>query len=259
MFKLTCFRRIAAIGTLVLGAGAAHAAAAAPVLAQSADKLLEASDLARGAGLKGIRLNSSITDFKGDKAGIELKLEIQGDGDASLVNFVDPPRVRGNKILIQGRNMWFASPDIKKPVAISPRQRMLGEASNGDIATTRYSRDYSATLAAEEVIDARPCWVLELRAKGTSVAYDRIRYFIDKKSLLGIKAEFFSVSGEVLKVARMEYDNQVSQQGSTVRFVSRMEIADALVPSKRTVIKYWDIRPGDIASAAFNLANLTRN
>jgi hypothetical protein len=255
MFKLTYFRRIALIGALVLGACAAHAAAET----QSADKLLVASDLARGGGLKGIRLYSSVTDFKGDKAGTELKLEIQGAGDDSLVNFVDPPRVRGNKILIQGRNMWFASPDVKKPVAISPRQRMLGEATNGDIATTRYGRDYNATLTGEEVIDGRSCWVLDLRAKGTSVAYDRIRYFIDKQSQLGVKAEFFSVSGDVLKMARMEYDNKVADQGHTVRFVSRMEISDALEPSKRTVLKYWDIRTDEITSAAFSLANLTRN
>lgn len=255
MFELTYLRHIVVIGMLVLGAFTARAAADVP----AADKLLEASDLARGGGLKGIRINSSVTEFKGDKAGTELKIEILSVGDNSLINFVDPPRTRGNKILIQGRNMWFASPDVKKPVAISPRQRMLGQASNGDIATTRYGRDYNATLAGEEVIDGRPCWVLDLRAKGTSVAYDRIRYFIDKQSLLGIKAEFFSVSGDVLKVARMEYDNQVKRQGDTVRFVSRMEIADALEASKRTILKYWDIRLDDIASGTFNLTNLTRN
>jgi hypothetical protein len=227
--------------------------------APDANKLLEQSDLARGGGLKGVQLSSSVTEIRDGRPGSELKLEIQAAATDSLISFTEPPRVRGNRMLMQGRNLWFASPDVRKPVAISPRQRMLGEASNGDIATTNYSRDYDAALVGEGTVDGHPVWVLDLKAKAAAVTYDRIRYYIDKEAALGIKAEYFAVSGNVLKTARIEYDNHVRHNGQTVRFVSRMEIADALEPSKRTVLKYWDVKVNDISSATLSLANLTRN
>ncbi len=131
---------------------------------------------------------------------------------------------------------------------------MLGEAATGDVATTCYSRDYDATLVGEGTVDGRAVWVLDLRAKSANVAYDRIRYFIDKEAGLGINAEFFAAAGEVRKTARMEYDNHVRRNGRTVRFVSRVEIADALQPSKRTVLKYWDVRVRDSAPPTLSLA-----
>ena len=235
------------------------AQAATEAGAPDPNKLLEQSDMARGGGLKGVQLSSSVTEIRDGQAGSELKLQIQAAATDSLISFTEPPRVRGNRMLMQGRNMWFASPDVRKPVAISPRQRMLGEASNGDIATTNYSRDYDAALVGEGTVDGRAVWVLDLKAKSGSVAYDRIRYFVDKENALGIKAEYFAVSGNVLKTARIEYDNHVRYNGQTVRFVSRMEIADALEPSKRTVLKYWDVKVNDISSSTLSLANLTRN
>ncbi len=224
----------------------------------NADQILADSDKARGGNLNGVRLKSTITEIKNGTPGTTLHLDVLSDRDNSLVVFTEPPRVRGNKMLIQGRNMWFASQDVIKPVPISPRQRMLGEASNGDIAVTRYSRDYNATLAGEEIIDGKPVWVLDLRAKGSGVAYDQVKYFVDKKTLLGLRADFHSVSGDLLKSATMEYGNSVEQKGVRHRFISKIEISDALAANKKTVLEYTAVKTDDIPSATFNLADLTR-
>jgi hypothetical protein len=242
-----------AAAVLALLATGAHAGPAG-----NADQILADSDKARGGNLNGVKLKSTITEINNGKPGTTLHLDVLSDQDNSLVVFTEPPRVRGNKMLIQGRNMWFATQDVIKPVPISPRQRMLGEASNGDIAVTRYSRDYNATLAGEEILDGKPVWVLDLRAKGSGVAYDQVKYFIDKKSLLGLRADFHSVSGDLLKSATMEYGNSVEQKGARHRFISKIEISDALAANKKTVLEYSEVRTDDIPSSTFNLADLTR-
>lgn len=230
--------------------------------APDADRLLAESDRARGGNLAGLRMNSKVTEYQGDSIRNSASLEIVSDTDNSLVTFVEPARVKGNKLLVRGRNMWFASPDVIKPVPISPRQRMLGDAANGDIAVTRYSRDYAPTLVegaeGEVMVDGNAVWVLDLRAKGAGVAYDRIRYFIDKKTLLGLRSDFYSVGGDVLKRATMRYDATVSDGGQRTRFLSRMEIVDGLDTSKKTVLEYSNITPDQIPASAFNLSDLTR-
>lgn len=228
----------------------------ARALPPDADALLEQSDRARGCGLTGVRLYSSVTEYRGEQPGSELRLEIVAAATDSLISFTSPPRLRGTRMLMRGRDMWFASPDVRQPVAISPRQPMLGEASNGDIATANYSRDYDAALVGEGTADGRPVWVLDLTAKSAAVVYERVRYFIDKDTGLGIKAEFSGSGHGVLKTARMEYDNHVRHHGTTVRFVSRIDIADAAEPGRHTVLRFWDVTVDDIAAAALSLADL---
>lgn len=244
---------------VLMGFGAvAQNGAAAP----DADELLARSDRARGGNLAGIRMNSRITEYQGDAVRNTALLEIISDADNSLVTFVEPARVKGNKLLVRGRNMWFASPDVMKPVPISPRQRMLGDAANGDIAVTRYARDYAPTLVQGEdgqaTVAGHPVWVLDLQAKGPGVAYDRIRYFVDRKTLLGLRSDFYSVGGDVLKRATMQYDATIDDGGRPTRFVSRMEIVDGLDASKKTVLEYSEITPAQIPASAFNLSELTR-
>jgi len=88
---------------------------------------------------------------------------------------------------------------------ISQRQKLQGLAAYGDIPATNYSDDYRSTRAAPEEIDGDECYVLNLTAKDKKRStYDRIRYWISKSRLVGVKAEFFTVSGMMIKRARMK-------------------------------------------------------
>lgn len=244
-----------------LGLGAATLTVVAAD-APDAKRLLEQSDRARGADIPGLSMNGKITEYRSGEVRNSMVLEIASDADNSLVTFVEPARVRGNKMLVRGRNMWFASPDVMKPVPISARQRMLGDASNGDIAVTRYSRDYSPELLtgpeAAITVSGRPVWVLELRAQAPGVAYDRIRYFVDKETLLGLRADFYSLGGDVLKRALMTYDESVNDGEKKSRFISKMEISDAMDGNRKTVLEYSDIKAERVPATVFNLSALTQ-
>ena len=103
------------------------------------------------------------------------------------------------------RNMWFAKPGLSKAVPISPRQKLLGGAANGDIASTNYAGDYKIVQTSEDTFNNEPCYLLDLSAVDKKATYDRIKYWISKERLVGVKAEFYTVSGKLFKTATFEY------------------------------------------------------
>jgi outer membrane lipoprotein-sorting protein len=124
----------------------------------------------------------------------------------NLIRYVLPARDAGKMVLMNGSNMWFYDPSSKASVRISPQQRLLGQASNGDVATVNLARDYTAKLDGEETLqDAdkqnRTCWHLELKAANDEAVYSRVEYWVEKGTFRQIKGKFYSDSGRLLKIA----------------------------------------------------------
>lgn len=227
--------------------------------APSAQTLLIASDAARGGDIDGLAVQSTVTSYRGEEERKSYTLSIEADRMNTVATFVAPARSKGLKMLVQERNMWFLSPELAKPVPISPRQRLLGEASNGDIATTNYSRDYDAIILGEALVRDASCYVLALKAREKDVTYDKIVYYIDRESKLGLKAEYYTLSDKLLKTAFFQYDNTLMKDGKALQFVSRMEIVDALNSSDKTIIAYSDAQSKQIPPSQFNIRLLMQN
>ncbi|MGA1870068.1 MAG: outer membrane lipoprotein-sorting protein [bacterium] len=175
-----------------------------------------------------------------------------------LTEFIAPPKVKGRKLLMIDRNMWFIQPGLRKPVPISPRQKLLGGASNGDIASTNYSEDYEATFISEEKVNGEVCYLFDLVATNKKATYDRIKYWISKDRLVGLKSEFFTVSGKLFKSAVMEYENSINDNGTTYPFISKMVITDAVVKDNITTMIYSKIKLKKIPDSTFDLNLLVR-
>jgi outer membrane lipoprotein-sorting protein len=244
--KFTC-------GTLLALSVAGSALAAGP----SALELLQEADRARGAAKDGITWDIVVETFE-EGGGSKVSYTVKVKGDDALAEATAPARNKGEMMLFNDRNLWFFKPGIKKPVSISARQKLMGQAANGDIASTQYARDYDATIAGEEKVDGKDTYKLELKAKAKNVTYDRIRYWISKDGKLGVKAEFLTVSGEIFKWATFEYDNKMTLGGRTYPFVSTMTIFDAIVKTNKTVIKYQVPRGEAHSDSLFNVNNLVR-
>lgn len=219
-------------------------------------QLLENADRARGK-LPGLVWEVQMTSRERGQERTQ-SLEVKARGNDVLATFLSPPRVKNQKLLIVGRNMWFMKPDVSKPVPISPRQKLMGQAANGDIASTDYAGDYAGIVAGEEKVDGVDCFVLVLQATQKNVTYDKITYWVSKDRQLGLKAEFYTVSGKRLKTATFEYRNIVVYQRETIPFVSTMRIQDALRPKEVTVLEYSNIRVQDLPDHTFNLNLLMR-
>lgn len=223
--------------------------------APDAQSILRASDQARGGGLPGIVWEITLRSRDDDKVEEPQRLMVKAVDESSVAETLEPVRFKGSKILQVGRNMWLTRPGLSKPIPISPRQRMSGQASNGDIAATNYAGDYEAELAGMAEIDGERCHVLELRAKHKRATYDRIRYWVSAGRGVGVQAEFHSVSGKLLKRARFEYANTIEYAGRRIPFVSRMTIRDALVDAE-TVMEFGTVQVKHIPASEFDLGQI---
>lgn len=238
--------------SVALSSLVAHQASAAPDVAA----LLKAADRARGGGLPGVTWTVQVAATRPGSTQART-LVVRARGDDSLVEFQEPSKVAGQKLLTRGKNLWFIRPGLQKAVPISPRQRLLGEAANGDIAATNYAGDYGGTFGRQEKLGDEDCAVLELAPVRSGVTYDRILYWVSLKTQLGMKAEFYSTSGKLFKTASFEYANSVPYQGRSTPFVSKMVITDAIEVGAVTTLRYASITISDLPASTFNLELLT--
>jgi len=227
-----------------------------PVLAApDAHNILKNSDQARGGGLPGIVWEIKLVSRDGDRTDEMQRILVKAVNNSSVAETLEPLRFKGSKILQVERNMWLTRPGLSKPIPISPRQRMSGQASNGDIAATNYVGDYDALLNGTETMDSETCYVLDLSAKHKRATYDRIRYWVSVKRVVGVKAEFYSVSGKLLKTAHFNYDNSIVHEGKRIPFISRMTIRDALIDAE-TTMEFGTVKVKKIAASEFDLGQM---
>jgi hypothetical protein len=219
--------------------------------------ILKHADRARG-NVGGIIWDISIST--NEEGAVETRgMTVKVRGNDTLAKYTSPATMNDRMVLMKDRNMWFIRSGLKKPVSISPRQKLMGDAANGDIASTNYAGDYGAEIVGEEVVQGEPCHVLDLKAANRNVTYDRIKYWVSKERLLGVKAEFYTLSGKLFKTADFKYDNRVTVEGGeAIPFVSELVIHDAIQKDKVTTLKYSNVRVQSIPDSTFNLSVLVR-
>jgi hypothetical protein len=224
--------------------------------ALSPEEILRKADEARG-NMEGVEWE---IDIKSIERGREQNriIKVSARGFNSLAEFLAPPNVKGQKLLMIDRNMWFVKPGLSKAVPISPRQKLVGGAANGDIASTNYAGDYKVAQAAEDTINGEACYLFDLSAVDKKVTYDRIKYWISKERLVGVKAEFYTVSGKMFKTATFAYDNSITVDGAPRPFISKMVITNAVMKEDITTMIFGKVSFKKIPDSMFNLNLLLR-
>src|SRR5512147_1586561 len=135
----------------------------------SVQDILKHADRARG-NVGGIIWDISITT--NEEGSVESRgMTVKVKGSDTLAKYTRPATMNDRMVLMKDRNMWFIRSGLKKPVSISPRQKLMGDAANGDIASTNYAGDYSGELVGEEAARGEPCYVLDLKAANKNVTY----------------------------------------------------------------------------------------
>jgi outer membrane lipoprotein-sorting protein len=212
-------------------------------------EILQRADEARG-NLDGVRWKVDIDSVESGRAQ-QRNLDVKAKGYDFLSVLNSPPKVKGEKLLMVNHNMWFTKPDLRKPVPVSPRQTLVGGASYGDIAATNYAEDYEPTSLDEENVNGEACHVYDLKAAHKKATYDRIKYWVSKERIVGVKAEYYAVSGKVFKSATFEYNNQIELRGKPQPFISKMAITDALVKGNVTTLKFSEPELVNLPAAIF--------
>lgn len=212
----------------------------------SADEILVASDAIRNPG-RPFSVTVTLTEFRAGKQ-VDTNTLIsysrtqqEGGQFSSLIRFVLPARDAGKLMLKNGSDMWFYDPVSKASVRLSPQQRLIGQAANGDVATVNLARDYKAAMAGEEEIkdgdgQSRKTYKLTLAASATGVTYSNIEMWVDTQNSRPIKARFFAESGRLLKTAYYrKYQLQLGAERPT-----ETVIIDGLNPQSVTIMRFSD-------------------
>ena len=229
----------------LLSAASAHAAL-------TPQDILKAADEARG-NVAGVAWQVTIESTEDQQVTDTLMYDIKARGfDVSGLSLA-PPKYRGEKLLMLSTSMWFYKPGLSKPVPISQRQKLMGDAAYGDIASTNYAEDYAATELPDETVEGEDCYVFDLKAKSDKTTYDRIKYWVSKKRLLGIKAKYLTVSGKEFKSSTMDYDNVVNIDGETRPFISRITFHGELMNGEVTYLNLSNPRVEPLPDYVFDL------
>lgn len=167
--------------------------------------------------------------------------------DRTIVRTMSPAIDKGQVLLMRERDLWIFMPNISQPIRLSAAQKLTGQVANGDLARANFAGDYSATLVKTETIENELYQVLELKAVDRSVTYDRVLYWVNKTNDRPYKAEFYALSGRLLKVCH--YQNFKETAGA-IR-PTRLIMEDALVEGARSVLEYTEFRIKDLPDKIF--------
>ena len=176
-----------------------------------AQRILAASDAVRNPG-RSFGLTTTLLEYHNGKQTDSSTLQIYAKAEPgsgqyrNLIRFAAPARDLNKLMLKTGNELWFYDPASQASVRISPRQRLLGQAANGDVVTVNLAKDYRAQLTGDEDVDdgdrvLRHCHKLSLSAAAPDVTYDRIDMWVNIENSHPVKAKFYAESGQLLKTA----------------------------------------------------------
>lgn len=237
---------------LIIGAMLAQA------FAIDADALLAEVDSHRAVG-PSFRFKIRIDDYA--KGSLSQSAVMAGNAkgmNRTMVQYEEPANMRGKKLLMTDDDMFVFVPKTQRPVRLTASQRLMGQASNGDVMNVRFQADYTPAITGEETVvtdgSDRACIVMELAAKRAGSAYSKMTLWVDKESHFPVKADCYALSGKLLKT--VEYSQEKSFGGK--RIVTRAKLCDKVVRDAYTVIEFIEMAEADVPDSFFNKEYLLR-
>jgi hypothetical protein len=232
----------------------ALAALALVARAQDVPALLKAADRYR-VGAENMQVETQISTRNADGSlDKERRYTVFAQaGHRSLV-LMKSPAEKGQKVLMLGDDFWLLMPGSQRPLRITPMQKLLGDASTGDIATMSWADDYSGQVVGQENCGDAPCLHLSLAATRKGVTYQRIELWIGRALHEPIKADLFVQSDKLAKQARFVMDRPAAPT-----LVTEMLLQDQLSNRKETRVRYLERKEHSVPEAWLNPMFLARN
>lgn len=167
------------------------------------------------------------------------------DKVASL--FLTPASEKGRSTLRLGDNMWFYIPNVGKPIRITSLQSVVGGVfNNADILQL----DYAAEYTVEKVEEGGNEYLMYLKAKTKTVAYDRLKLWAGRAKKLPIKIECLTEANMLIKTI---YFKDVKDFGGGIVRPSVIETDSPLYKGYKSVIIFAKLKAKDFKDEAFTL------
>jgi len=225
---------------IALGAGASGDEKFAREVVAHADRIRFPS--------KGFQVDVTITTDSPSSASEVRAYRILSKGNDKTVVQTTAPAIDRNQILLmREHDLWAFLPNLSQPIRLSLSQRLTGQVANGDLARANFVGDYSPRILRTENADGKKYYVLQLDAVDRWVTYSRVVYWVETKKYWPYKAEFYALSGRLLKTC---YYREFRSLGGETR-PTRLVIEDALSSGHRSTLDYRNMVPRDLPEKIF--------
>ncbi len=185
------------------GLRAAGGSSAAPASsAQAADGAALLAQIDRGLNPESYESYRKIVNTEPDGRQREFLLySVKSGRDRVAALFLSPASDKGRSTLRLGENMWLYVPAAGKPIRITSLQSVIGGVfNNADILSLDYSEEYDVERVTVEGEARR----LDLKARSSSVAYDRLRMLVDRARPTPIRIDCLTATGVLVKTLHFE-------------------------------------------------------
>ena len=172
--------------------------------------------------------------------------------DKMAMLYLAPASDRGRATLRLGDNMWLYIPRVGRPMRITSMQSVVGGVfNNADIMRLDYSAEYEAALLEE----TETGYVLDLKARSKSVAYDRLKMWVDKDPVIVTQVECYAASGTFIKTLEFK---KVEDFGGGIKRPAVVETTSPLFKGYRSVMIYSGIELREFPDEVFTLGYMSR-
>ena len=197
---------------------------------------------------EGFQVEVVITTSASDTEPEERAYQILSKGNNQTVVLTTAPAIDRNQILLmRDRDLWAFLPNLSQPIRLPLSQRLTGQVANGDLARANFTGDYEPKVLREEKIDGETYAVLQLDAVDQWVTYRRVLYWVNARNARPHMAEFYALSGRLLKTCRyLDFQSL----GGAIR-PTRLVIEDALLNDRRSVLQYRGMVLRDLPDKVF--------
>lgn len=211
-------------------------------VAQSAAEIV--SEMDNATSLSRGEMVLTISDVKDGKLKSQFKVSVKMErGKGSLMEFTEPAREKGKRILMVGNDLWMVTPGMSRPLRISGKESFMGTSfSNNDLMDQEKSRNYSAKIVSQN--DSSK--VVELIANNVSVSYQKIIANVGKAGV-PYSWDLFALSGQKIKTVAFE---EVKLLGGRKR-PSKVTVFDAMSQGRHTEVVYEAMKEGEIDAGQF--------
>ncbi len=221
--------------------------------ANTADELVYKADQYRQSK-DNLKVTSLIKLYKNDQLDKERIYDVYIKPDRKSLVISQSPSEKGQKVLMIDDKFWILLPKTKRPIRITPMQKLLGEASTGDIASMRWSEDYSAEFIATHETSGTGYNELKLTARRKRVTYKTIHLSLAPESNEPVQARLYLVSEKLAKIASFEMAKIDGR-----RQVSKMTLKDEIQKNRYTEIEYIARASHSLSDKYYNPTYLARN
>jgi len=167
--------------------------------------------------------------------------------------FLSPASEKGRSTLRLDENMWLYIPNVGKPIRITSLQSVVGGVfNNSDILRLDYASEYFVEKT-EEPNDKKELsdnYVLHLKAKTKTVAYDKLKMWVDKDKVLPTKVECLTEASMLIKTI---YFKQTKDFGDKIVRPSVIETDSPLHKGYKSVMIFAKIEKRTFEDEIFTL------